>query len=187
MNKDEFLEYLNSGKEIESGSKVSKYLRIVSQNAIKNSAELNAGYHEPEEIIEIFEKITDRKIDESFRLFPPFYTECGLNIHIGKNIFINSGCRFQDHGGIYIDDGSFIGHNAVFATLNHNLDPEKRANLIPEPIYVGKNVWIGANVTVLPGVRIGDGAVVAAGAVVTKEVKENTVVAGVPAKFIKNV
>jgi len=78
-----------------------------------------------------------------------------------------------------------IGHNAVIATLNHNMDPAQRANLLPAPVHIGNDVWMGANVTVLPGVTIGDGAVIAAGAVVTKDVAPNTVVGGVPAKLIK--
>ena len=102
-------------------------------------------------------------------------------------MFINSGCHFQDQGGITIDDGVLIGHNAVLATLNHNQDPEKRDNLLPAPIHIGKRVWLGANVTILPGVTIGDNAIVAAGAVVAKDVQPNTVVGGVPAKFIKQI
>ena len=102
-------------------------------------------------------------------------------------MFINSGCHFQDQGGITIDDGVLIGHNAVLATLNHNQDPEKRDNLLPAPIHIGRKVWLGANVTVLPGVTIGDNAIVAAGAVVTKDVEPNTVVGGVPAKIIKRI
>ena len=100
-------------------------------------------------------------------------------------MFINAGCRFQDQGGIYIGDRALIGHNCVIATLNHNMDPAKRANLLPAPVHIGSDAWLGANVTVLPGVTIGDGAVVAAGAVVTKDVAPNTVVGGVPAKLIK--
>ena len=73
----------------------------------------------------------------------------------------------------------------VLATLNHSLLESKRANLIPAPIHIGKNVWIGANAVVLPGVSIGDGAVIGAGAVVTKNVEPNTVVGGVPAKVIR--
>ena len=113
---------------------------------------------------------SDLKIDESFGMFPPFYTDCGRNIHIGKNVFINAGCKFQDQGGIYIEDGVLIGHNAVLATINHMEDPEKRAGMIFQPIHIEKKVWLGANVTVLPGVTIGEGSVIAAGAVVTKDV-----------------
>ena len=80
-----------------------------------------------------------------------------------------------------------IGHNAVFATLNHDQNPSRRGNLHPAPIKLGRNVWIGANVTICPGVTIGDGAIVAAGAVVTKNVEANTVVAGIPAKKIKEI
>ena len=97
------------------------------------------------------------------------------------------GCKFQDQGGITIDEGALIGHNVVLATINHDLDPAKRQSMIYAPIHIGKNVWIGANATVLAGVTIGDGAVVAAGAVVTKDVEPNTIVGGVPAKVIKKI
>ena len=102
-------------------------------------------------------------------------------------MFINADCKFQDQGGIYIDDGALIGHGVVLATLNHDLDPEKRQQLHPAPIRIGKRVWIGANATVLPGVTIGDNAVVAAGAVVTKDVPADTIVGGVPAKQISTI
>ena len=118
-------------------------------------------------------------------MFPPFYTDCGKNITVGKNVFINSGCRFQDQGGISIGDGTLIGHNVVLATLNHGISPDERHDLFPAPIHIGKNVWIGANATVLPGVTIGDNTVIAAAAVVTKDVPANVVVAGVPAKVIR--
>lgn len=97
------------------------------------------------------------------------------------------GCKFQDQGGITIDEGALIGHNVVLATINHDLDPVKRQSMSYAPIHIGKNVWIGANATVLAGVTIGDGAVVAAGAVVTKDVEPNTIVGGVPAKVIKKI
>lgn len=123
----------------------------------------------------------------SFGLFPPFYTDCGRNIHIGKHVFLNAGCKFQDQGGIYIGDGTLIGHNAVLATINHMEDPGSRAGMVFYPIHIGENVWMGANVTVLPGVTIGDGAIIAAGAVVTKDVPANMIAAGVPAKVIRKV
>lgn len=118
-------------------------------------------------------------------LIPPFYTDCGKNIHIGEHVFINTGCTMQDQGGIYIGDGTLIGHHAMIATLNHDFDPEKRQELHPAPVRIGKDVWLGANVTILPGVTIGDGAIIAAGAVVAKDVPANTVAAGVPARIVK--
>ena len=120
-------------------------------------------------------------------MFPPFYTDCGKNLHIGKNVFINSGCCFQDQGGITIGDGALIGHNVVMATLNHSEDPETRGNLHPAPIHIGRNVWIGASAIILPGVTIGDGAIVGAGSVVTRDVPENMIVTGVPARILRSV
>lgn len=140
-----------------------------------------------EEITELFCKLTGKTVGENFAVFPPFYTDCGKNLTIGKNVFFNSGCRMQDQGGITIGDGTLLGHNVVLATLNHDKNPEKRGNMHPAAIHIGKNVWIGANATVLPGVTIGDGAIVAAGAVVSKDVAANTIVGGVPAKVIGNV
>ena len=102
-------------------------------------------------------------------------------------MFINSGCCFQDQGGIEIGNNVLIGQQVVIATLNHELTPSKRANLLPAPVKIGNNVWIGAHATILAGVTIGDNSVVAAGAVVNKDVPANVVVAGVPAKVIKNI
>ena len=171
---------------MQGGSEAHLFMHGVSQEALRLTAEINGSYHEPEELRSLFSQLIGRPVDETFGLFPPFYTDCGKNIHIGKNVFINMGCKFQDQGGIYIGDGALIGHNVVLATLNHTMSPEDRASMIPAPIRIGKRVWIGANATVLPGVTIGDGAIVAAGAVVTKDVPENTVVAGVPAVPIRH-
>ena len=84
------------------------------------------------------------------------------------------------------DDGALIGHGVVLATLNHDLDPEKRQQLHPAPIHIGKRVWIGANATVTQGVTIGDNSVVAAGAVVNSDVPPDTIVGGVPARIIRH-
>ena len=187
MTTETFVEMMNSGEKILCGSEVHQYMGRLSQEAMKITARINSGYHEPEEIRELFSLLTGRKVDESFGMFPPFYTDCGKNIHIGRNVFFNGGCRFQDQGGIYIDDGALIGPMVVLATLNHEQDPEHRGNLFPKPIHIGKKVWIGANATVLPGVTIGDGAIVAAGAVASKDVPSGVIVGGVPAKIIKRV
>ena len=161
--------------------------QAICQEAVRLGMELNTKYHTPEEIREIMGKLTGKPVDETFRLFPPFYTDFGKNITIGKNVFINSGCHFQDQGGITIGDGTLIGHNVVLATINHALEPQKNRKNHYAPITIGKHVWIGSNATVLPGVTIGDWAVVAAGAVVTKDVPSGTVAGGVPARILKRI
>ena len=100
---------------------------------------------------------------------------------------VDKDCQFIDTGGITIGDGALIGHNVVLATINHDLEPEHRADLWLKPIHIGKNAWIGANATILAGVSIGENAVVAAGAVVTKDVPDGVMVGGVPAKIIKTI
>ncbi len=185
MDLDAFLEHLSSGKPVQGGSEAHLFMHGVSQEALKITAEINGSYHTPEELRALFSKLIGQPVDDTFGLFPPFYTDCGKNIHLGKHVFINMGCKFQDQGGIFIGDGALIGHNVVLATLNHAMSPKDRATMVPAAIHIGRNVWIGANATVLPGVTIGDGAIVAAGAVVTKDVPENTIVGGVPARIIQ--
>ena len=181
----DFLDKMNSGEEIEAGSETHLFMHGLSQEALRITMEMNNTYHTPEELVILMRRLTGQEDFPEFGLFPPFYTDCGKNIHFGKNVFVNSGCRFQDQGGIYIGDNALIGHNAVLATLNHDPDPAKRGNLIPAPIRIGRDVWLGANVTVLPGVTIGDGAIIAAGAVVNRDVEACTVVGGIPAKKLK--
>lgn len=175
------------GKEAGADPERDAYADMLYQEAIRISMELNYQYHTPEEIREIMGRLTGGKIDDSFRMFPPFYTDFGKNITIGKDVFINSGCHFQDQGGITIGDGSFIGHNVVFATINHDLNPMKNRENHYEPIVIGAHVWIGSNATILPGVTVGKWAVVGAGAVVAKDVEPYTVVGGVPARVIRKV
>lgn len=171
----------------EKKENLDEYADMLFQEAIRIGMELNNQYHTPEELREIMGRLTGKKIDETFRLFPPFYTDFGKNITIGKDVFINSGCHFQDQGGIVIGDGSLIGHNVVLATINHDLDPKNNRKNHYAPITIGNHVWIGANVTVLAGVTIGDWAVVGAGAVVTRDVPPGNVVGGVPARVIKTI
>ncbi len=181
----DFYEQMASEKMVEG--EMLSFFHKLSQEAIKITMEINNKYHTEEEIVELFSKLTGKKVDSSFRLFPPIYTDCGKNITVGKNVFINACCKFQDQGGITIGNGVLIGHNVTFATLNHDERPEYRQNIYPKSIRVGDNVWIGSNATILAGVKIGDGAIVGAGALVTKDVPENTVVVGIPAKEVRKV
>lgn len=184
---EELLAIFNAGEELvmdEDGADACNYY---SRQAQMLTCDLNYTYHDFDEIREIFSELIGEKVDDEFRLFPPFFTDFGKNIHLGKNVFINAGCKFQDQGGIFIGDNVLIGHNVVMATLNHNEDVKKRGNLIPAPINIGNDVWIGSNATILSGVSVGDGAIIAAGAVVTKDVKAKTIVGGVPAKYIRDI
>ena len=160
-------------------------MHAASQEALRLTAELNGSYHSPEEVLKPMSALTGRQVLDSFRMFPPFTTDFGRNLRFGERVFLNSGCRFQDQGGIDIGDGALIGHNAVVTTLNHDLDPARRADMHPAPVRIGRGTWLGANVTVLPGVIIGDGAVIGAGSVVTKDVAPNTLVVGVPAHHVR--
>lgn len=187
MDTDQYLDFLKKGGIVKAGSDLHVKMHELSERAMQITCELNSSYHTPEELQTLFSKLTGKEVDPSFRMFPPFYTDCGRNITVGKNVFINACCNFQDQGGITIGDGSLIGHKCVLATLNHGFAPDDRGSLYPAPIVIGKNVWIGASVTVLPGVSIGDNAIVAAGAVVTKDVQANTIVAGVPARYVRNI
>ncbi len=184
---DKLLKIFNEGSALEMEEDAALACNYFSQEAQKITCKINYQYHDFDEIRELFSKLIGEKVSDDFRLFPPFTTDFGKNIHLGNNVFINSGCRFQDQGGIYIGDNVLIGHNVVLATLNHEENPKKRSNLIAAPIKIGNDVWIGSNVTVTPGVTIGDGAIIGAGAVVTKDVDKNTIVAGVPARYIRDV
>lgn len=187
MDLNKYLEHINSGRPIVGNSKVHEFMHKAAQDAIRITMKINNSYHETDSLRELFSELTGEKIDDSFTVFPPFYTDFGKNIYIGKNVFINAGCKFQDQGGIYIGDGVLIGHNVVLATINHDFSPDNRATMYPEPIHIGKNVWIGSNATVLPGVTVGDGAIIAAGAVVTRDVEANQIVGGVPAKKLRTI
>ena len=155
--------------------------------AQKLTMEMNNKYHSHEEVRELFSKLTDSKIDDTCIIIPPFYTEFGKNIKLGKMVFINSCCHFQDNGSIEIGDNTMLGFNVSIATLNHDINPKTRLNAIPKPVKIGKNVWIGANSIILSGVTIGDNSVVGAGSVVTKDIPANTIAVGNPAKVIKKI
>ena len=157
------------------------------ENTRRLVGELNTGYHTPDEVRALLERIWGQPLDASVRMFPPFYTAFGKTTRVGKEVFINFGCTFLDQGGITLEDGVFIGPGAKILTEHHPEEPTLRHRLLVEPIVVRRNAWIGAGAMILPGVTVGENAIVAAGAVVTKDVPDNTVVAGVPAKILRKI
>jgi len=156
--------------------------------AIRTTAKLNTVVTDDlNQIRDIFSELIGKKVDDTFFIIPPFYTDFGENINIGKNVFVNHACTFMDRGGITLEDNVLIGPKVNLITTNHPLNPSERRATISHPIVIRKNAWIGAAATILPGVTIGENSVVAAGAVVSKDVPPNTIVGGVPAKIIKTI
>jgi acetyltransferase-like isoleucine patch superfamily enzyme len=165
-----------------------QYFKIqeVVNRTIKLSADLNTSAT-IEQIRQRLQEIIGSAIDEGTVVFVPFYTNFGRFIQIGKKVFINHGCSFLDMSGITIEDEVLIGPKVNLLTENHPLDPDDRHTLICKPIIIKRKAWIGGAATILPGVTIGENAVVAAGAVVSKDVPENSIVGGVPAKLIRTI
>lgn len=187
MTTEEFIRTLDLNKRVKAGSDIHMKMHELSQEALRVTTEINSSYHTPEELRGLMEELTGQTLDDAFGLFPPFNTDCGKNIHIGRGVFINSGCKFQDQGGIYIGDRCLIGHNVVIATLDHGMLPEDRGDLIPHRVTIGSGVWIGSGSIVLPGVTIGDNAVIGAGSVVTKDIPADMIAVGDPARVIKSI
>lgn len=187
MKLQDLLDALNAGQTITGDSPGHQLMHRTGQEALRITGELNGRYHEPERVRELLSELTGAPIDESVTLFPPFSSDFGKNTKFGSRVFINSGCKFQDQGGIVVGDDCLIGHNVVIATLNHDVAPSRRADMHPAAVVIGRNVWIGANATILPGVTIGDNAVVAAAAVVTRDVPAQSIVVGSPAKVVRSV
>lgn len=156
-------------------------------HAVKGCQKLNAipvteGAAKETAIRELFGSVGENPV-----VLPSFICDNGRNIHVGDNFLANYNVTILDVDEVHIGSYVMIGPNTLISTVNHPLTPLGRRQHISliKPVTIGNDVWIGGNVTILPGVTIGNNVVVAAGAVVTKDVPDNTLVGGVPAKFIK--
>lgn len=183
----ELLDKIKIREFISNEDPIFTEINEVLENTLKLTSELNSGYKTPEEIRDILSKITGTEISSSIQVLTPFNTDFGANIRLGNGVFINKSCMFVDLGGIEVEDNVLIGPNVKILSVNHPLDPKNRRGVILKSVKIKRNAWLGAGVTVCPGVTIGENSVIGAGSVVTKDVPSNTVYAGVPAKFIKNI
>ncbi|SDP99671.1 Acetyltransferase (isoleucine patch superfamily) [Mucilaginibacter sp. OK268] len=157
---------------------------------VSRTLALSPALHAATSVDEVRTKLSEiigTTLDSSTTIFAPFYTNFGRFINIGKHVFINHACSFLDMGGITLEDHVLIGPKVNLITENHPLDPKDRRGMLCKPILIKRNAWIGAAATILPGVIIGENAVVAAGAVVSRNVPDNTVVGGIPAKEIRSI
>ena len=186
MTLNDFLGLVEARRPLDT-AEIHGFMDRMSDRARRITCEMNGSYHSQEELRGFLGRLFGRPVDVSFKVFPPFYTDFGMNITVGRNVFVNAGCHFQDHGGVTLGDGCLVGHNVVFATLDHDLDPGRRASMTAAPVVLGRNVWVGSHATILKGVTVGDGAVIAAGAVVTRDVPANTIAGGVPARPIRRI
>jgi len=158
------------------------------RRAMRLTAKLNKlSFDDAAKVRAIFSELTGQKVDDTFSLIPPFYTAGGLEIRVGRRVFINQCCTIYDMGGVAIADLVMIGPNVSIITAAHPLAPSQRRTYVEaKPIVIEKNVWIATGATILGGVIVGENSVVGAGAVVTKHVPPNSFVAGVPARVIRS-
>ena len=186
INNKDIFDRLKAGQPIRLDDPEYSKVQEVIDRTIKLSSQLNTST-DIDQIRKGLSEIIGSTIDKTTTVFTPFYTNFGRFLTIGKGVFINHACSFLDMGGITIEDDVLIGPKVNLITENHPLNPTERKSLICKPILIKRKAWIGAAASILPGVTIGENAVVAAGAVVTVDVLPNTIVGGIPAKFIKNI
>lgn len=122
-------------------------------------------------------------------LEPTFRCDYGYNIHVGENFYANFDCVFLDVCEIRIGNNCLMGPGVHIYTATHPLNALERISGAEygSPISIGNNVWIGGRAVINPGVKIGNNVVIASGAVVTKDVPDNMIVGGNPAKIIREV
>jgi acetyltransferase-like isoleucine patch superfamily enzyme len=177
---------LKAGEPIQLSDPEYYKINEVVNHTIRISQQLNTAT-DTDQMRHYLGEITGAQIDDSTTVFAPFYTNFGKFTQIGKNVFINHACSFLDMGGITVEDEVLIGPRVNIITENHPLAPDNRRALITKPVRIKRKAWIGAGATILPGVTVGENAVVAAGAVVSKDVPDNVVVGGIPARIIKKI
>ena len=183
----DILERMRQGEPIRTDDPDYATIFNFIQRAFRITGELNTGYHDADSARALMSELTGQAIPASTWIVPPFYTDFGRFTQFAERVFVNFGCSFMDRGGITLEEDVFVGPGVKLITENHCEEPHLRNRVYGCPITVKRGAWIGAGATVLPGVTIGEDAIVAAGAVVTKDVKPGTIVAGIPAKYIRNI
>lgn len=186
MEDTDIFERLRAGEIIASDDPQAYKMREASFATKELLLKMNLSSN-PNEIRDFLSQITGSVMDDSITVFTPLYINYGKHTKIGKNVFINFNCTILDLGGITIEDDVLIAPNVSLLSESHPVNTSERHLLIPRPINIKRNAWIGANATILQGVTIGENSIVAAGSVVSKDVPDNVIVGGIPAKIIKQI
>lgn len=174
---------------IPTGTAESRAFALGVERAMALTHELNQlAYTDQDAIRACFAELIGAEVPDGFRLAPPFFTDGGRQIRLGRHVFINQHCTIYDLASVTIGDEVLIGPNVSLITTSHPVAPSRRlTELVAEPIDIGANVWIATGATVIGGVTIGQNAVVAAGSVVTRDVPADTLVGGNPAQVIRSI
>ncbi|WP_244666174.1 sugar O-acetyltransferase [Lactobacillus nasalidis] len=164
-----------------------EYLPVIKELHRADTALFHLNHTEPrsEKWRELWQDLFQGKYPEGTSIMTPVQIDFPLQMEFKGNCFINHHFTAMSIGGITIEDGVQIGPNVTVATDNHDFD--NRMIMRCKPVTIKKNAWIGASVTIMPGVTIGENAVIGGGAVVTKDIPDNAIAAGVPAKVIRMV
>lgn len=163
---------------IKNEERMAEYIRS-SQLCFK----INNTMPHTEEYQNLINELFGENLGKNTMINAPIFVNLANKVKIGNNVVLMNGFQCMSAGGLIIEDDTKIALNCTIATNNH--DFYDRPVITCKPVHIKKNVWIGVNTTILPGVTIGENAIVGAGSVVTKDVPDNAVVVGTPAKVIK--
>ncbi|MBQ9477981.1 MAG: sugar O-acetyltransferase [Selenomonadaceae bacterium] len=138
-----------------------------------------------ERIVELERELFNGRLEQGTFLTPPFQIDAACRVFLGKNVFANHGLTVMSVGTITIEDGVMLGPEVGLFTVNH--EPKNIRVIMTKEIVIKKNAWIGARVNILPGVTIGENAIVGTGSIVTKDIPDNAIAVGNPARIIKTI
>ncbi|WP_242703972.1 DapH/DapD/GlmU-related protein [Candidatus Enterococcus moelleringii] len=186
-NKQSIFDKAKQGERLNVNSPEFSELEPVLQKGVNILKKFNTEQNTDQERRELLAQLFDQEIAPSTTIMPPFNVDFANQVTIGKDVYINKDVSFVALGTIHLEDGVLIAAKASIVSINHVEKPSERQDLLPKVVHIKENAWIGAGAIVLPGVTVGKNAIVGAGAVVTRDVPDDTVVAGNPAREIRKI
>lgn len=186
MNESIF-EKAKRGERLNVNSPEFGELEPVVQMGVNILKKFNTEQNTDEERRELLTQLFNQKIPSSTTIMPPFNVDFANQVTVGKNVYINKDVSLVSLGGITLEDGVLIASKASIVSINHVERPSERQDLLPNSVHIKENAWISAGAIILPGITVGKNAIVGAGSIVTRNVPDNAIVTGNPAKYIREV